>query len=520
MIGIGTLQRRRAIALMTTCLTSLPFAALAADNAVIVTPGSGVTMRSKDIGGGVQSMITIPGDTSGNALASAPGTPNASFALPVQGVTGGSPIPANVTQFGGTNIVTGTGASAAGVPRVTVSSDSTLATNTTLLGGTATVGAVSSIVNQVTTNMAQFGGTNVVTGGTNGAVGVGGLANSGAAVVGNPVRVGGELGTGNVGEASTSTWGSAPTALTVFGVNANILAGTVAVTQATSSNLLGKVDPITIATWGLAAIAPGTAPTNMQVAGGVFNSTAPTLTNGQTAALQQDASGFLKVNVVAGSTGNAAAGSTGSAVPASADYQGVNVNGTLRGVLGVTVGSNYDMAVDLTSSGGVTLAALSAYGTAPVGNVLGVNANVTNANSNGQSSMAGSSPVVIASNQSNLPVTEENGNAYPNASNFKSNYGHATATAAFTILPAGAAKLYVTGVQCSRSDTGTLAITAALNDPSTLTFAVPNAGAGGGNNLIFQTPIVMASTTALTVTSSATLAGGTLYCAAQAYNAS
>lgn len=40
----------------------------------------------------------------------------------------------------------------------------------------------------------------------------------------------------------------------------------------------------------------------------------------------------LPVNVVAGSSGNAAASATGAAVPASADYIGVNVDGNLQGV--------------------------------------------------------------------------------------------------------------------------------------------------------------------------------------------
>jgi hypothetical protein len=52
-----------------------------------------------------------------------------------------------------------------------------------------------------------------------------------------------------------------------------------------------------------------------------------------------DASGYLKVNVAAGSSGNAAASATGAAVPASADYQGVNVGGNLVGATGVTAGS-------------------------------------------------------------------------------------------------------------------------------------------------------------------------------------
>lgn len=47
-----------------------------------------------------------------------------------------------------------------------------------------------------------------------------------------------------------------------------------------------------------------------------------------------DAAGYLKVNVAAGSSGNAAASATGSAVPAAADYGGLNVGGTLRGHTG------------------------------------------------------------------------------------------------------------------------------------------------------------------------------------------
>lgn len=71
--------------------------AQAADNAVIVTPGVGVTMRSKDVGSGVQAMMPVLGDTSGNALATAPGTGNASFALPIQGVSGGVAVPISGT---------------------------------------------------------------------------------------------------------------------------------------------------------------------------------------------------------------------------------------------------------------------------------------------------------------------------------------------------------------------------------------------------------------------------------------
>src|SRR5215831_19358613 len=74
-----------------------PLVAQAADNTVIVTPGAGVTLRSRDVGSGVESLQQILGDTAGNALATAPGTPNANFALPVQGVTNGTPVPVSQT---------------------------------------------------------------------------------------------------------------------------------------------------------------------------------------------------------------------------------------------------------------------------------------------------------------------------------------------------------------------------------------------------------------------------------------
>lgn len=72
-----------------------------------------------------------------------------------------------------------------------------------------------------------------------------------------------------------------------------------------------------------------------------------------------DASGFLKVNIAAGSGANAAAGATGAAVPASADYQGINVGGTLRGQTGVNpAGVVYAAQTDLASIAGTTVATL------------------------------------------------------------------------------------------------------------------------------------------------------------------
>lgn len=65
----------------------------------------------------------------------------------------GGPWTSNVTQFGGVNISTGTGAGGTGIPRVTISNDSSLAANQSV-------------------NTAQFGGTNVSTGTGAGGAGI------------------------------------------------------------------------------------------------------------------------------------------------------------------------------------------------------------------------------------------------------------------------------------------------------------------------------------------------------------
>jgi hypothetical protein len=89
----------------------------------------------------------------------------------------------------------------------------------------------------------------------------------------------------------------------------------------------------------------------------------------------------------AGSGGNAAAGPTGAPVPGDADYIGFSVGGTLTGVsaatpLPVTIESGVgDLNVNIAEYGGVAVAL-------------------------GQTTEAASMPVVIASNQSAIPVTQ------------------------------------------------------------------------------------------------------------------
>lgn len=91
----------------------------------------------------------------------------------------------NTAQFGGTNVSTGTGAGGAGIPRVTISNDSSLAANQSV-------------------NLAQVGGTNTVNGGLAGSLSIGGTAANNAAINQNPILIGCE----------TIAQGSQPTAAT------------------------------------------------------------------------------------------------------------------------------------------------------------------------------------------------------------------------------------------------------------------------------------------------------------------
>ena len=205
--------------------------ALAADNSVIVTPGTGVTLRSKDVGGGIESLMQILGDVSGNPLPTAPGTSNASFALPIQGVTGGIAVPISglVTANPGTAANWGIGATGSAVPANAV-------------------------------YMGIISGGNLT--GWTGAVTQGTAANLNATVVG------------------TGT----------FAVQATL--------QASAGTAIGKVDPNTLATWGLTPLGGTTSsPTNALLGGCQYSSSAPTFTTGDSGAVQCTINGYPIVSV-------------------------------------------------------------------------------------------------------------------------------------------------------------------------------------------------------------------------------
>lgn len=128
-------------------------------------------------GGGAASLVTIDGGTVTVLQGTSPWVVgDGTGPLTVDGTVTTTPpanATTNVTQFGGNAVVTGTGTSGAGIPRVTVSSDSFPATQA--VSGTVTVtdGAGALTVDgtvttsppaNASTNVAQFGGSAVVTG--------------------------------------------------------------------------------------------------------------------------------------------------------------------------------------------------------------------------------------------------------------------------------------------------------------------------------------------------------------------
>lgn len=343
----------------------------------------------------------------------------------------------NLTQVGGSAVALGQVTMAASIPVTLASNQSALAVSQS---GTWNVGTLTSITNAVTVSQATAANLQAQ---------VQGPAASGAAKSGNPVQHGAVFNssqptvtTGQVVEAQATARGALIVATGVdnFTVqqggsnwSANIAQvggssialgqttmasslpvaiasnqGNVPVSQATASSLNAQV---------VGNVASGSSDSGNPVkAGGVYNSAAPTPSTGQRVDLQMDSSGNLKVNVAAGSSGNAAASATGSAVPADADYLGLNVGGTLRGWTGSNPsGSVFAGQVDLVSVAGTAyslgqVAMANSLSVCIATNQSNIPCNVTQIGGSalalGQTTMASSIPVTLASNQSAISVSQ------------------------------------------------------------------------------------------------------------------
>jgi hypothetical protein len=102
--------------------------------------------------------------------------------------------------------------------------------------------------------------------------------------------------------------------------------------------------------------------------------------------------------------------------------------------------------------------------------------------------------------------------------NYVSGSGSGTDTAAHTIIAAPSVtgwRFYINSAQCGRTDAGTSASRVTFNDDASTVVVLPNAGNGGGSNVVFSVPLTVPRTTAFTMTSSASIS--TVYCNAQGF---
>lgn len=260
-----------------------------------------------------------------------------------------------------------------------------------------------------------------------------------------------------------------------------------------------------------AVIGAATAPTKMNAAGGVYNSTPLTLTNGQSSALQLDANGYVNVDIKTGSSSGAVAqGSTTSGqtvVPmgcrtltsaptdttAQTNMPSCDVNGALR----VNVTSATGVAQGSTTSG---------QSASPIGcRTLSATPTDTTA-------------------QTNIPVCNIRGNLVVSPYTLPDNLVNGT-TAAMTgttstsLLAAPGAGLYnyITQISCvnSHATVGTF-VTVQDGSGGTALMTLAAASLFGGDNKTFPAPFKQTtSNTALFVADVTT--GANVICSASGY---
>lgn len=221
---------------------------------------------------------------------------------------------------GGTGLVTGYGGSSGGGAASTVSISQTTpgTTNGVVVNSSALPTGAATAAKQPALGTAGSPSSDVLTvqgsgSGTALPVSAGSLPlPSGASTSANQSTANASLGTivtNTTGLATASAQTTANGSLSTIATNSG--------TQATAANQTAVTG----------SKSGGTAATSSLLAGGVYNSSAPTLTTGQQAALQLDANGNAKVAIVSGGGTGGTASSFSSAFPATGTAIGVT-NGT------------------------------------------------------------------------------------------------------------------------------------------------------------------------------------------------
>lgn len=278
--------------LLLAILFLLPLPAIAADNAIVVTVGSGLTIRSKDIGAGVQSPVNILGDLTGTAIYGTAGTANANV-ITVQGIASGTVIPVSLTSTTITGTVAATQSGTWTVqPGNTANTTAWLVTGT---GGTFPVTqATAASLNATVVGTGTFA-TQAAQSGTWNITNISGTISlpTGAATAAKQPAL------GTAGAASADV-------ITVQGI-------------ASMTPLLAN--PGTAANWGVGTSSQNSATVaNGQLALAQFNTTPTTITTGNMSPLQMDSAGKLLVNCTGCSSSSSITSWGGGTLGAMANY--------------------------------------------------------------------------------------------------------------------------------------------------------------------------------------------------------
>jgi hypothetical protein len=314
-----------------------------------------------------------------------------------------------------------------------------------------------------------------------------------------------------------------------FTVGANVDLAAIETQGGTTLNISGGSGLPTGATGNASVGATGLAAPGTATLGGMSVGGTMTALPGTSNGLKVDASSAtLNVN-------NPTAGATGAAVPSSAALVGGPDNsGNLRAAQVTAPGtsaSNFAIAVQGVTGGiaqpvsaaalplpsGAATSANQTTWQGPTGSAVTANAALNGARA------ASAAPTPVTDGQMVALTAGLEGKLVILPFSVKESMVRGTAsqtgTTPTTLIGAqgSGVKLYITGVQCKNtSATGTFVT---LNDSETTgsgtILIVP---AGGGDNEVYQTPLVVAANTALTFTPS--VGQSTIYCNAQGYTGS
>src|SRR6516165_6876511 len=286
----------------------------------------------------------------------------------------GAPWSQNVSQFGGSAVVTGTGIGGVGIPRVTVSSDSSLAATQSgswdirnITGSVPLPTGASTSAKQPALGTAGVPSADVITvqgvsgmtalkvDGTGGSFPVTGTVAATQSGAWNITNISGtvSLPTGAATSAKQPALGTAGSAstdvLTVQGASGM---------TALKTNLFGNAN----ATLDCSSAQNVTPPTGMLLVGAEFNTAPTTITSGNASPLQLDSAGNLLVNVKAGGASGGTSSGFGSSFPASGTAVGAkDSTGANMAALNLDASGNLKVNV---AAGGASGGTSSSFGAA------------------------------------------------------------------------------------------------------------------------------------------------------------